>query len=214
MMFCVYAHCRPAPDCRLFYIGKASNTARPYSRKNRNRHWHRVVTKHGGFDVRIIDEFDTEAEALAAEVELIALAREMSADIVNITDGGEGVSGMRHSAETRKRLSDMQVGKPGRPSSPEAREKIAASKRGKPRDAATRAKLSAALIGRPLEASRTPAMQAGQRARRAKESEEVRQRMRAAVSASAKARWQDPEFRAKSIAAMLAGRTKQRETLL
>lgn len=50
----------------------------------------------------------TEKEALAREVELVALygRRQKGGKLVNLTDGGEGVSGKIYSKEERKRISD------------------------------------------------------------------------------------------------------------
>lgn len=64
----------------------------------------------------IIQEFDKESEALAAEVFLIEFygRNDMGCGCLrNHTDGGEGISGHTHSQETRQRISQSRKGKNG-----------------------------------------------------------------------------------------------------
>jgi len=84
----VYAHAR-ATTGEIFYIGKGSN-GRAHDMTNRGA-WHKsVVTKHG-VDVHILEKDMTALEAYARERQLIIDAREMGLNLVNMTDGGEGV---------------------------------------------------------------------------------------------------------------------------
>src|SRR5271167_2728566 len=122
------------------YIGKTDNLAERWQ----SHLWHadtgggyalhRSIRKYGkdNFKISIIEEFDTEKEALNREVYWIA---EYKTNILkhgrvagyNMTDGGDGTSG---------------------PKNEEWIAKIAASNRGKIRSPGTRAKVSAAQLGK------------------------------------------------------------------
>lgn len=65
--------------------------------------------------------------------------------LTNATAGGEGWHGLKHSAETKRKIGDAQRGKT---IPPEARKKQAAAMSGRTLSDEHRAKVSAALIGR------------------------------------------------------------------
>lgn len=93
----IYSHSR-ATTGGVFYIGKGQGR-RAWWRQNRNPWWHNVANACG-FTVRILLDGLTEAEALEAEVLLISmLGRRSKGDgpLVNITNGGDGVSGATRS---------------------------------------------------------------------------------------------------------------------
>lgn len=97
--FYVYLHKRP--DGRIFYVGKGK-ARRAWSSENRNQHWHNIVNKYGSFDVEIIEDCLTEQESLEKEIEKI---REIGLDnLANKTLGGGGVSGHKHSEDSRERM--------------------------------------------------------------------------------------------------------------
>ena len=52
-----------------------------------------------------------ESAALEMEKGLIKVFRTCGFDLANYTDGGDGVSGLRHSEETRKAMSAKRLGK-------------------------------------------------------------------------------------------------------
>jgi hypothetical protein len=107
-IFYTYAHIRKDTG-QVFYIGKGSFD-RAYHNKNRNNHWHKIVDKHG-FEVQILNRWHDEKDSLADEVKLIAEYKAKGVRLCNYTIGGDGISGHRHSAETRAKLSAMQIGK-------------------------------------------------------------------------------------------------------
>jgi hypothetical protein len=116
--FYVYIHCTPDGD--VFYVGKGAKR-RAYEFRGRSK-WHRHVTeKHGknNIAVQIIARTTDEMQALSWEVCLIEHLS-CTDKLVNLTLGGEGVSGYVHSQEVieaqqirmsmmRDRLSDMAV---------------------------------------------------------------------------------------------------------
>lgn len=91
-----------------------------------------AINKYGAemFLFSIVKECQTFDEAKAEEQRLIALWKPE----YNLTAGGDGVLGLRHSAEQRKRWSEQRRGKsfPRRPMSLEARQRLSALRRGKP----------------------------------------------------------------------------------
>jgi hypothetical protein len=101
-MFCTYSHHKP--DGTLFYIGKGS-VKRAHAKDNRNPHWKNIVAKHGGYKVEVLANWPTESEAFEHEKFLISCFRDLGFVLANITDGGDGISGYKHSAKTKAKLS-------------------------------------------------------------------------------------------------------------
>lgn len=93
----------------VFYIGKGS-ASRAHSSRGRSEYWSRIVKK-AGRTVEILAPWRTEREAFDHEVFLISCFRSMGAPIVNMTDGGDGMSGHRHTEETKERMRLAAIGK-------------------------------------------------------------------------------------------------------
>lgn len=116
--FYVYIHC--TPDGEIFYVGKGAKR-RAYEFRGRSK-WHRHVTEKYGKEniiVQVVARTADELQALSWEVELIEQLSE-SVKLVNLTLGGEGVSGYSHTQEVieaqkirmvmmRDRLSDKAI---------------------------------------------------------------------------------------------------------
>lgn len=104
-MFYVYIHINPTTG-KPFYIGKGKGN-RAYSPKGRNKFWHNVVAKHGK-EVQIIKEGLSEQDAHKIETELIRLYGRRdngTGELVNLTNGGEGVHGKIYTKIERKKHS-------------------------------------------------------------------------------------------------------------
>jgi hypothetical protein len=161
--FYVYVHNRPGGRC--FYIGKGSR-GRAWTTGSRNKHWRAIVASCGGFETRIVDEFDDESAALAAEVELLELAVQMGAALSHKTAGGEGGSGLKKSAESIEKTAAFNRGKRrspdavartalgnrGQKRTDEAREYMRRAQIGATMSPEAKAKVRAALTGRPVSA--------------------------------------------------------------
>lgn len=109
-MYYVYIH-RKATTGEVFYVGKGCGN-RAYSHSNRNRMWQRVVKKHG-ITVEIVIDGVQEWYAFELEKDLITSygrRSDNSGVLVNITEGGEGISGLTHSLESKKKMSDAKMG--------------------------------------------------------------------------------------------------------
>lgn len=128
MSFYAYVHVRPGADAQgVFYVGKGSGR-RSHEFSRRNQYHQRVIDRCGAANVEV-GRFDCSDEetAFALERGLIACLRRMGAPLTNATDGGEGVSGLRHSAEVRKAMSATRKGRKHRAST---KAKMAASRGG------------------------------------------------------------------------------------
>lgn len=103
-VFCVYTHAKP--DGSIFYVGKGSlRRAKHIQRKNNPHHSH-VVAKYGRENIQIDWIIcESEEDALAKEMEAIQYLRSVGHNLVNITLGGDGVTGLRHSLTTKARIS-------------------------------------------------------------------------------------------------------------
>ena len=68
---------------------------------------HKAICKYGvtNFTYKILRHTSTEAQALELERTYIAKLRQMSKGIYNITDGGEGMTGHKHSKKSRRAIS-------------------------------------------------------------------------------------------------------------
>jgi LEM3-like protein/NUMOD3 motif-containing protein len=170
--FYIYALCRGDTGAP-FYIGKGRRERWAFheweARNGGSGHKCNTIRSiwAAGFDVvKVkIHENLSEPDAHGYEAALIAaLGRRPSGPLVNLTDGGDGVSGLIITREAREKMSAAKRGKKltpesiskrsealrGRAMPPEIREKISAAQRGKPRNKLTPdsiAKRSAAIRG-------------------------------------------------------------------
>lgn len=135
--FYIYLHCKP--DGTPFYVGKGTKK-RANNMSNRTD-WHkRIVAKHGV--TVVLFPMPSEQEAFANEIVWIAALKSAGFDLCNMTDGGEGASGNKKTAEAAEKTAKAHR---GMKRSEETKRRISEAKRGVPRPPvteATRAKLS------------------------------------------------------------------------
>ena len=102
-----YVYVHKKPDGEVFYVGKGCAN-RYLSNRHRSEYWRRIVAKYG-FVAEIVHGGLTEDEAFSMEVLLIEhYGRDA---LCNLTDGGDGPSGYRHSEESRRAMSKSRTGK-------------------------------------------------------------------------------------------------------
>jgi hypothetical protein len=107
-MFYVYIKFRP--DGRPCYVGKGRGIRYRVNHRPHNRHLQAITKAAGGkLMTKIVRRGLTEVAAFALERSLIAgIKREVNGGpLVNQTDGGDGISGHRHSAEDRRVMGDL-----------------------------------------------------------------------------------------------------------
>ncbi|QWY83148.1 putative homing endonuclease protein [Rhizobium phage RHph_X2_24] len=138
---CVYLHL--ASNTRqVFYIGIGSKKrARDF--KNRNRHWHKIVSEQGLPEVLIFAENLTIEDA--AKWEKFWIRHHGLDRLVNISPGGDGFLGATHSDEVRKLISSANK---NRHFSEETRHKISTAKKGVKRSDAARENISNGMKGK------------------------------------------------------------------
>lgn len=105
--FYLYEHLRNDNNA-VFYVGKGSGD-RCKSKQGRNKWWHSIVAKHG-YSIKIKATFNSEELSFLAEQELIDKYKRLNIQLVNVTLGGEGVSGHKFSDESLIRRADAQRG--------------------------------------------------------------------------------------------------------
>jgi len=130
MSFVTYAHTKQ--DGTIFYIGKGIEK-RAYSKGSRNWSWQKMVAKEG-LNVKILAHWKTEQEAFDHEVLLIECLKEMKMPLVNITNGGDGTSGLKWKQESKNKLSTSRI---GMKFSKQHRNNIALARKGKTHNADT-----------------------------------------------------------------------------
>jgi hypothetical protein len=126
--FYVYGHYTRDTN-ELFYVGKGTRH-RAWSHDKRSTWWVRIVNKHG-LQVKLLFEQLTEEEAHTKEIELIkqyGRRNNKTGILVNLTEGGEGISGYNHTKITRKSISNKLI---GRTLSEKHKEAISRSHKGK-----------------------------------------------------------------------------------
>lgn len=126
-MAVVYRHIRLDKNVP-FYIGIGDSEKRAYNKINRTRIWKNIAKK--GYEVEILFEDLTWEQAIEKEKEFIALygRRDLGlGPLVNLTDGGEGTIGYRHSDEVKEKCRLIST---GRKLTEEQKKKISEASRG------------------------------------------------------------------------------------
>ena len=121
--FYVYVH-RRKTDGSVFYVGKGYGP-RLKSLSGRNRYWRNVANKHGWYPDLVYEKLP---EACSHYIERILIRAIGKSNLCNLTDGGEGPSGMICTEETKEKLRKARLGKP---QSPEHAAKSRSAKLGK-----------------------------------------------------------------------------------
>lgn len=103
------------------YIGYTCNIKRRWSEHRSKINWrlypnsylYRSMIKHGvnNFSIEVIDKFDTVEEAKLAEIHYIAVFKKYCPEnLLNLTEGGDGATGYKHSDESRAKISKALKG--------------------------------------------------------------------------------------------------------
>lgn len=137
--FYVYVHKTSAG--RIFYVGKGHGR-RAWSHKKRSNYWLTTVRKHG-LVVEVVEDDLLEWYAFEREVALIHFYGR--ANLVNMTDGGDGSSGYIPTAETRLKTSRSSLIAHAQPHN---KERHRAATKAALADPELRTKMSKAGLGR------------------------------------------------------------------
>lgn len=108
--FYTYLHCKPNGE--PFYVGKGFGK-RCNQFSTRSNHHKNIVAKYGRENISVfIFPCENEQQAFSDEVQQIAQLRSDGYKLANITNGGEGVSGLTKpvSPEQRVKLSIAMMG--------------------------------------------------------------------------------------------------------
>jgi hypothetical protein len=153
-VFYVYEHLRQDTNV-VFYVGKGSG-ARCSTSQGRNRWWQGIAKKHG-YKARIRVTMASEELAYLAEQELIDQYRRLGCKLVNMTDGGEGMTGHKMASEVVERRAaklrgrkrpDISARLIGLPKTLEHRQKLSQVRTGTKASEATKKKMSQTRTGR------------------------------------------------------------------
>lgn len=155
MLFYTYVYRDPSRDMEPFYVGKGSHKRAYDHTKRKDRHpmTHRIqLMKKTGIepDIEIIPAIN-EDHAFFIEACLIKVMGRKDlglGSLLNMTDGGDGVSGHIRTTEWRAMISSVHKGKIR---SDETRTRMSKAFKGRIYSAETRAKMSAAAKNRTAE---------------------------------------------------------------
>ena len=224
-------------DGRPAYVGKGHGDR--WRGGHSNKQLNGAVRNAGGsLPVVVVRDGLTEVEAFATEIAfIVAIGRADlgTGPLLNHTDGGQGVVGLRHREELKARMRELKLAFYEDPearkkisegtrrvvSDPEVRARTSEAQRRRFEDPEERERHSAVLTGRTLSPEHRAAIGAGLTG--GKRSEESRKRMsawqigrkmspeaRKKMSEAAKRRFQDPNARRKlSEIATLAAQTPE-----
>jgi hypothetical protein len=109
-MACIYRHLKPNGE--VFYIGIGKTETRAYSR-DRSKFWKSIVEKYG-YEVQILKKDLTLEDAKELEIILIAHygRRDLgTGTLVNMTNGGDGINGYKHSDEAILKITESSIGR-------------------------------------------------------------------------------------------------------
>ncbi|MFA6213544.1 MAG: NUMOD3 domain-containing DNA-binding protein [Candidatus Obscuribacterales bacterium] len=130
--------------------------------RHRNQHYKNIVKKFGKVNIGVfVFLCDSEHQAFDDEIHQIAQLRSDGFALVNMTNGGDGVSGLVHSDAARTKMS---IAGKGRRKSQETRARISAGSVGKPKTSGntgnrhspeTKRKIAAAMVGN-INRARSP----------------------------------------------------------
>lgn len=129
----VYRHIRLDKN-EPFYIGIGSQDKyrRAYLKQSRNQLWKNIAAKTD-YEVEILfDELSWE-QAGKKEIEFIALygKKENGGILANLTDGGGGIIGYKHSEEAKRKISVESKSRKRQPRTEETKEKLRLANLGK-----------------------------------------------------------------------------------
>lgn len=168
----VYEHWRLDRD-ECFYVGKGRG-GRAYKMRDRNRFHTAIVQKlqREGYavEVRIVAFGLSEDQAFALEKERIAFWRAAKADLANVTNGGDGVSGLKMSEEAKAK---MRAAKLGKKQTPEQIEKRISPLRGRKQPEEAIRKLSATRIARNIRPSEATRLKMSESAKKRRQREKM-----------------------------------------
>jgi hypothetical protein len=146
----VYRHIRLDKN-EVFYIGIGSDTngnhSRAYDINKRTKYWKNIVNKYG-HRVEIIEdnlEFDVCKEREIYWISFYGRSDLNEGTLVNMTNGGDGTLGYKHSKEHLEKMSKLLK---GRIISEEAKQKISKARTGSKASEETKLKIKIASTGR------------------------------------------------------------------
>ena len=105
-MYYTYVH-RRADDNLIFYVGKG-NKKRAWSLNRRNAYWKNTANKHK-YIVEIWNFFEKEQDAFDNEKQIIEVLRGFM-PLTNLTNGGEGSSGLIIPEHVKLKMSKAKKG--------------------------------------------------------------------------------------------------------
>lgn len=146
----VYRHIRLDTN-EVFYIGIGSDTngnhSRAYDINKRTKYWKNIINKHG-HRVEIIEdnlEFDVCKEREIYWISFYGRSDLNEGTLVNMTNGGDGMLGYKHSREHLEKMSKLLK---GRVFSEETKQKMSKAKKGSTVSEETKQKLKIANKGK------------------------------------------------------------------
>lgn len=94
-----------------FYVGKGKGNRYKDTVQNRNKYFKNIVASIA-YEVELILEDLTEEQAFPKEIEFIKLYKDLGYCETNLTVGGEGVSGLVMSDDSKAKMRDKKLGIP------------------------------------------------------------------------------------------------------
>lgn len=149
----LYVHINKIDGKKYYGITSEKNPNRRWKNGKgyqNNRYFTRAIEKHGweNFEHIILFENLTKSEAHALEIEHIAKYKTKNREFgYNLTDGGESANGLKHTEESKQKMSESKKGKH---ISEETKQKISIAMEGRQFTEETKKKMSESQKGKKL----------------------------------------------------------------
>ena len=140
----IYTLVDPREPEHVRYVGKADDpkarfrqhlhSVKTYKKRRYVYCWIGSLLKVGVTpDMNIIEEvaYKVKEDWASREQHWISLYRISGHKLTNLTEGGDGIEGFKHSEECKKRMNAHRIGKPGTPHTEESKRKLSEAHKGK-----------------------------------------------------------------------------------
>lgn len=158
----LYVHINKIDGKKYYGITSEKNPNRRWRNGkgySKNKYFTRAIEKHGweNFEHIILFENLTESEAHALEIEHIAKYKTKNREFgYNLTDGGESGNGLKHTEESKQKMSESKKGKYcgennsfyGKQHTEETKQKMSKSHKGKQHTKESKQKMSESRKGK------------------------------------------------------------------
>ena len=111
-----YTYLIDSPKSDYYYVGMTTNINKRFSKHKTDSRKpktfiQRWLNKHQKATITILDEYYNESECIFGEIWYIELFKSWGLKLMNLTEGGEGIKGYKHTTKAKNSISSANKGK-------------------------------------------------------------------------------------------------------